>query len=66
MHINNQNAYLFLWQNFPTWQKEKKKKRKKKKVTSKAPNDFFPIRITDQRLFIFVAKFPHLAKIEKG
>jgi hypothetical protein len=65
MHKNNQNAYLFLWQNFLTWQKEKRQK-KKKKGTSKAPNDFFPIRITNQRLFIFVAKFPHLAKKEKG
>jgi hypothetical protein len=53
-----------LWQNFPIWQKEKKKR--KKKVLQNPPNDFFPMRITNQRLFIFVEKFPHLAKEKKG
>jgi hypothetical protein len=48
-----------LWQNFPIWQKKKKDK---KKGNTKAPNDFFPMCITDQCLFIFVANFPHLAK----
>ncbi len=62
MRITDQRLYLFLWQNFPIWQKEKKKK---KGGTTKPPNEFFPMRITDQRLFIFVTKFPHLAKGKK-
>jgi hypothetical protein len=33
--------------------------------TTKALKDFFPMHITDQRLLIFVAKFPHLAKRKK-
>jgi hypothetical protein len=60
---NQSTSILFLWQNFPIWQKGKKKR--KKRVTTKPPNEFFPMRITHQRLFIFVAKFPHLAKGKK-
>jgi hypothetical protein len=51
-----------LWQNFPTWQKEKKEK---KKGTTKALNKFFPMHITDRCLFYFCGKISPFGKRKK-